>query len=303
MADWTAEARVGEELARTLIAEQFAPLPRHSLELLSEGWDYVVHLVDGEWAFRFPRRAVVVPGTEREIAVLGLLAPHLPIAVPAPVYVGRPTAQFPWPFFGAVYLPGVEASEAALSDRERTRLARPLARALRALHAPSVLADVGGLLPFDPNHRADMTLRVARARDELVAVAELGLWDVPPQLDELLEQAAALPPPEPRAVCHGDLHFRQLLVHRGELTGIIDWVDVCRSDPGIDLQLAWSFLPPAAREEFLDEYGTVTEASLLRARVLALFLNAALARYASAEGKPAVATEALAGLRRASAGL
>ncbi len=80
-------------------------------------------------------------------------------------------------------------------------------------------------------------------------------------------------------------------------------MDVCRSDPGIDLQLAWSFLPPAAREEFLDEYGTVTEASLLRARVLALFLNAALARYASAEGKPAVATEALAGLRRASAGL
>ncbi len=60
MAQWTAGARADAELARELIAEQFAPLPRSSVELLSEGWDYVVHLVDGEWAFRFPRREVVV---------------------------------------------------------------------------------------------------------------------------------------------------------------------------------------------------------------------------------------------------
>jgi aminoglycoside phosphotransferase (APT) family kinase protein len=90
---------------------------------------------------------------------------------------------------------------------------------------------------------------------------------------------------------------------KDELSGIIDWVDVCRSDPGVDLQLAWSFLPPAAREEFLDEYGPVTEESLLRARVVALFYNAAGVRYASAEEMPTVAAEALAGLRRASAEL
>jgi aminoglycoside phosphotransferase (APT) family kinase protein len=118
-----------------------------------------------------------------------------------------------------------------------------------------------------------------------------------------LDRAIALPQPEPRAVCHGDLHFRQLLVDRGELSGIIDWVDVCRSDPGVDLQLVWSWLPPTAREGFLDEYGPVTEESLLRARVLALFLSAVLLRYGSAEGMPTVTAEALAGLRRASAGL
>jgi aminoglycoside phosphotransferase (APT) family kinase protein len=303
VADWTAEVRVDEALARELVAEQFAPLPRRSVELVSEGWDYVVHLVDGEWAFRFPRRAVVVPGTEREIAVLGLLAPHLPVAVPAPVYVGRPTERFAWPFFGAHFLPGIEAGEAALSDAERAQMARPLARALRALHGPAVLAELGGLLPFDPIRRADMSLRVPRTRAELAAVAELGVWQQPPGLDELLEHATALPPPEPRAVCHGDLHFRQILVDGGKLTGIIDWVDVCRSDPGVDLQLAWGLLPRAARDEFFDEYGPVTDESLLRARVVALFLNAVLARYGSAEGMPTIAAEAVAGLRRASDGL
>ncbi len=100
------------------------------------------------------------------------------------------------------------------------------------------------------------------------------------------------------AVCHGDLHFRQLLVDGGDLTGIIDWVDVCRSDPGVDLQLLWSFLPPAGRDAFLDEYGPVSEGSLLRARVLALFLNAILAQYGHAEGMRPVAAEALAALDR-----
>ena len=131
-------------------------------------------IVDGEWAFRFPRRAVVVSGTERELAVLGLLAPQLPVGVPVPVHIGRPTERFAWPFFGARFLPGVEAGEATLSDDERARMARPLARALRAVHGPAVLAELGGLLPFDPIRRADMALRVPRTRSELAAVAELG---------------------------------------------------------------------------------------------------------------------------------
>jgi len=72
-AQWTAETPVDEALARQLVSEQFPPLPERSLALLNEGWDYVVALVDDEWVFRFPRRAVVVPATEREIAVLSRL--------------------------------------------------------------------------------------------------------------------------------------------------------------------------------------------------------------------------------------
>src|SRR5207253_6482484 len=85
---------------------------------------------------------------------------------------------------------------------------------------------------------------------------------------------------------------------RGSSTG---WTSAAQT-PGVDLQLAWSLLPPAARDEFFDEYGPVTDESLLRARVVALFLNAVLARYGSAEGMPTIAAEALASLRRASAG-
>lgn len=296
--EWAAEAHVTEELARRLVAEQFAPLPERSVTLLSEGWDYAVHLVDEEWTFRFPRRAAVVPGAERELAVLPELGRLLPVPVPVPVHVGRPGTTFPWLFYGSRFLPGVEAGEAALSDSDRVQLARPLARALRSLHSAETLAAVGGLLPFDPIGRADMAVRVERTRDALDAVVALGLWAPPPAVAGLLEQAFALPPSAAAAVCHGDLHFRQLLVDGGDLTGIIDWVDVCRSDPGVDLQLLWSFLPPAGRDAFLDEYGPVSEGSLLRARVLALFLNAILAQYGHAQGLRPVAAEALAALDR-----
>jgi aminoglycoside phosphotransferase (APT) family kinase protein len=281
-----AEQHVDEERARRLVREQFPGLRADEVRLLDEGWDYVVHRVDGEWAFRFPRRDAVVPGTDREIAVLPLL--EVPLAIPRPEYVGVPSDGYPWPFYGARYIPGREA--AGLDDDARTRLARPLARFLRALHAHALD------LPVDLQRRSDMSYRAPRTRQALAAIGDL--WQAPPLVEDVLRAAEALPPAEPTAVVHGDLHFRQLLVHDGELSGVIDWVDVCRADPGVDLLLYWSFLPPAGREAFLEEYPAVAEHSLLRGRVLALFLNAILARYGRDEGAAAVEAEAVASLAR-----
>jgi len=287
-AQWAAEVHVDETLARELVSSQFPPLPERSLRLLSEGWDYAVFLVDETLVFRFPRRAVVVPATVREIELLPLL--ELPVPVPRPMYVGAPGDGFAWPFYGAPYIPGDEA--VGLDDAARTQLARPLARFLRSLHG----SEVPGL-PVDPQRRSDMEVRVPRTRQALLAIADL--WKPPPIVDELLSAASALPPAELAVVVHGDLHFRQLLHVEGELTGVIDWVDLCRADRGQDLQLLWSFLPPGARAAFLDEYGDVADHSLLRARVLALNLNAILARWGRDEGVAAVEAEAIASLSRA----
>jgi aminoglycoside phosphotransferase (APT) family kinase protein len=104
----------------------------------AEGWDYTIWLVDEHWTFRFPRREIVVPGMRREIACLPELAPLLPIAVPAPAFVGRPAEGFPWPFFGSELLPGRELGEAALDDPTRVKIGRSLARFLRRLHDAEV---------------------------------------------------------------------------------------------------------------------------------------------------------------------
>jgi aminoglycoside phosphotransferase (APT) family kinase protein len=94
-----------------------------------------------------------------------------------------------------------------------------------------------------------------------------------------------------------------VLADGDELTGIVDWVDICVSDPGIDLMLAYSFLEGADRAAFFEEYGPAPEASHVRARVLALFLSAVLAQYGRAKGDGPVEREAIAALDRAVAGL
>lgn len=283
---WRAEIAVDERLARELIGGQFE-LPLEQVELVAAGWDYTVFRVDREWAFRFPRREVVLEPMRTEVYALRRLARLLPFAVPEPALLGRPLAGYPWPFYGARWLPGAEAGSA--TDADRLALAPQLARALRALHD----LDVPLELPVDVTRRADMSFRVPRTREQLS-----GLWSSP-AAGEVLDRAERLPETYPLAICHGDLHFRQVLVDGGELAGFVDWVDVCRADPGIDLQLAYAFLPLDARRAFFAEYGEISLESELRARVVALSLAASLARYGRDEGLPLVEREALASLERA----
>ena len=63
--------------------------------------------------------------------------------------------------------------------------------------------------------------------------------------------------------------------------------------------MLWSYFSADGREAFLDEYGPVTDEQLLRARVVAFSLSAALAHYGHSEGFSAIEREALAGLERA----
>jgi aminoglycoside phosphotransferase (APT) family kinase protein len=277
---WSAEERVDEERATRLVRARFPEVAGDEVTLVSEGWDYAVFRVDDEWAFRFPRREVVVPGTEREIAVLPLLAERLPVGVPAPVFIGEPGDDFPWPFYGSRFLEGVEATGRWVDPGT-------LGSALRALHAPETLAEVGAALPVDPLRRVNMDVRLPR-------LEELGI-DAP----ALVSAARALPPACHTAVCHGDLHMRQLIVDADTLVGIVDWVDVCRSDPAVDLSVAWSTLDVADRRAFFAAYGGVAEETRVRARVVAAFLCAMLVDWARKEQVPDVLDAAATGLRRA----
>jgi aminoglycoside phosphotransferase (APT) family kinase protein len=306
MREWSAEQVVDEQLARSLIAAQFPELLPGPLRLLGEGWDSTVWLLGDEWVFRFPRRQIVIPGLLRELAVLGQLASRLPLPVPVAAHRGVPSAAFRWPWAGSRFLPGRELSDAAPSEPQRVEHGRALGRFLRALHdidAASVRAG-GELLPVDPVQRADMPHRVAGVAKRMAALDRLELWRPPSGLAALLDEARELPPPAALVICHGDLHLRHLLVgDDGALSAVIDWIDVCRADPAIDLPLYWGYLPPAARDAFHSEYGPVADHQLLRARVLAIFLWATLAEYGHDVGMASLMREALSGLDRAVADL
>src|SRR6266511_1753690 len=230
---WDPEIAVDSTLCRRLLEEQFPELADLPVRLLGAGWDNTVFAVGEEWVFRFPRKEIIVPFLETEIAVLPALAPLLPVPIPVPQHIGVPSDAFPWPFFGARMLPGVELSDGPTVSRER--LAPQLGRLLRALHGCDVLDELRERLPENWTRRADMAARVPLTVEKLAAID--GLWHAPERVHTLLEEALALPPPEPAAVCHGDLHFRHVLVDGDRVSGLIDWIDLCRGDPALGLKV------------------------------------------------------------------
>jgi aminoglycoside phosphotransferase (APT) family kinase protein len=299
-AEWAPEIDLDEARVRTLIGGQFPGLSLTGLAPFAAGWDNALWATGQGIAFRFPRRAIAVPGVEREIAILPLLAPHLPLPIPVPEWIGRPTDDYPWPFFGARLLPGSEIADTRL-DTAREGFAVSLAAFLGALHEPGLVAALGSGLARDPMGRADMTRRVPRTRERFEALASLGLWTAPSTALALLDEAAALRPSGEEALVHGDLNVRHVLVGPdGRPAAVIDWGDLAVADPSVDLALYWSQLDGPARAAFRDGYGArlLTPARLLRARVLALFLDAALAAYAHDTGNDALLRTTLDGLER-----
>jgi aminoglycoside phosphotransferase (APT) family kinase protein len=299
-AEWDPEHTVSADRAAALISARFPRLRGAPVEALATGWDNTVLLVGGEWIFRFPRRSIALPGIRREIELLPRLAPRLPLPVPVPEFVGDPSPEFPWPFWGARYIPGHELAECGRPDADRVAAAAGLGAFLRALHEPG--PETGAELPRDPMKRAEPGVRAPLARERLGRLVRDGHWEPDPAVERLLDEGDRIRPyTGPVSVSHGDLHIRHLLLNDdGRAAGVIDWGDLCVADRSVDLSLAYGGFSGPARTTLLSAYGPVGAEREIRARVLAVFLCAALAEYAAGTGRSRLLNEALKGLTRAS---
>lgn len=260
MAEWDAEWVVDPDALRRAAGSP------HAWQHLASGWDCDAWLADESVIWRVPRRTVGAAALERELALLPVLAPHLPAPVPVPARVeaeGLPVLA------RHTLVPG---EELALRGAASPALGAALGRFLAALHAPGVLAATRALVPVDPLGRADAARRVAVTRRRLAGVA--AMLDVTP-LHAIVDDAASLAPPI-EVLGHGDLHVRHVLVdERGGLAGVIDWGDACVTARAVDLAIATA-LPREACEAFVREYGPVGEDTWRFARLVAVMLGASL---------------------------
>jgi aminoglycoside phosphotransferase (APT) family kinase protein len=293
---WMAEREVPPELALSLIREQFPRLGARGIRALGSGWDNTAYLVDGHAVFRFPRKASTVALLERESRVMPHLAGRLPLAVPQPRWIGRPTERFSWPFAGYPRLPGVSADAANLSGEERMAAAVPLGAFLAALHA---LPADGLALPPDEIGRTAFERRMPEVRARLELLHARGrIADPAPWLR--LAYAGFPAPPPATVVVHGDLYVRHLLVDDARrVCGVIDWGDVHAGDPAVDLMVAYGFLPPRARDAFARAYGSMDGRTRRTARLRAAFHAVALAWFADSTGDAALLREGLTAMHHA----
>jgi aminoglycoside phosphotransferase (APT) family kinase protein len=296
---WAPEVQVPPELAAALIESQCPWLAPVTLDLMGEGWDNVAYLVNREWVFRFPRRTIAVPLLETEGRVLPSLAPRLPYPIPTPVWFGRPDDSYKWPFLGYRRLEGHVVSDANLDEPARAALAEPLARFLRGMHdVPLAEAQAWGAPP-DLVGYLDTARFERLVRPALADLVTRGIIDdASPWLDILAAGLAALPLTTPVALVHGDFYSRHILVDgAGRMTGVIDFGDMHIDHPALDLSVAWTVLPPSARDTFFAIYGEVDDATRAVARLRALTSGLAQEAYGRDVGDAQIEREGLRSLR------
>jgi aminoglycoside phosphotransferase (APT) family kinase protein len=298
---WAAEIELAPERAAAMIARSFPQLGAPVLSRLGEGWDNAASLVNGTHVFRFPRRAIAAELIETECRILPWIAPQLPLRISVPAFVGAATGDYPWPFAGYPLLPGTPLSERDVPEHADAALAVSLGRFLRALHEIDPERLVADGLPDDKIGRLDHERMMPKVRARLEELRAAGLLRSSETLIDYLDSVAPGPRRERLTVVHGDLYARHVLVDdEFRAVGIIDWGDVHRGDPALDLSIGFTLISPQSRTEFFDSYGAVEPRTIEIARYRAIYHSAMVAHYGLRIAADDLIAIGIRGLRRAS---
>ena len=259
-----AEVSVDERLVRALLRDQFPELAALDLVELEAGWDNFIFRLGDELVVRLPRRALAAGLVAHEQQWLPVLAPRLPLAIPAPVGAGRPGRGYPWSWSVCPWFHGAPAHVAPVADPKDA--AAQLGGFIAALHvdappdAPPNPFRGGPLAPRDDVVRE----RAASLSDVVDDVAVVDRWAA----------LSATPPwDRPPVWLHGDLHPGNVLVTDGRISAVIDFGDITAGDPATDLAVAWMLLPETARLTLRRAAGDVDDHTWSRAQGWALMFG------------------------------
>lgn len=273
----SAEIDIDVALVRRLLRAQHPDLADLPIEPIAHGWDNAILRLGADLTVRLPRRAAAAEIIEHEHRWLPLLAPSLPIRIPAPLRLGRPGGDYPWAWSIGPWFEGAPAADGPMAANGA--MARTLGAFLNALHQPAPRG-----APRNPFRGIPLSARhdrleadLAKAGDEIdrdrvrrgfVEATGTGVWSAPP------------------VWIHGDLHPANILVAGARISAVIDWGDMCAGDPATDLAIGWMLFDTDARR-VLRAVTTVDDACWARARGWAIAL--ALACLGNSADNPMIA--------------
>ncbi len=273
-----AEVEITVDLAHALLCEQHPDLSRLDISLVANGWDNCMFRLGDDLALRLPRRALAAPLIANEQQWLWRIAGGLPLRIPVPLRVGKPSADFPWAWSVTPWFEGSSLAAEPPVDQGHTAL--QVAGFLKALHttAPSDA-------PKNPwrgialgERDATTIAHIDHAADAIDAVAAAQVWGV---------LRDAMPWDGLPLWLHGDFHPGNIIATDGEITAVIDFGDITAGDPATDLSVAWMLLDTEYRSEFRASYGEVSDATWSRAKGWALAVGVAC--IANSSDNPTIA--------------
>ena len=191
------------------------------------------------------------------------VAPHLPLAVPAPLAEGVPADGYPWVWSVYRWLEGRDATVERITDlgRRRATWLDSSPRCRRSIQLAARLPE------STTSSAASRSLRDAAVRSSIDALRH----EIDVDAVTAAWEAALRAPEWPRSPVwiHGDLDARNVLVQDGRLSAVIDWGSLGVGDPACDVMVAWKLLSADTRSAFREAL-SIDDATWARGRGWAL---------------------------------
>jgi len=236
---------IDEQLVRRLIDAEFPEWRGLGIrQVLPGGWDNRTFRLGDELLVRLPSADGYAAAVAKEQRWLPVIARGVPLAVPSPVALGRPTSEFARPWSVYRWIDGTPVGDAA--DIDLPTLAADVAHFLAALATVQTDdAPVAGPHSFwrgaHPRVYDDDVQRcLVQLEGRIDTTAARAIWTA----------AMATELTAPPVWFHGDIAPGNLLVHDGRLRAVIDFGTSGVGDPACDLAIAWTVFDGAAREVF-----------------------------------------------------
>ncbi len=250
-------------LVRRLLAGQFPHWADLAIDpVVSYGTDHDIYRLGDQLAARLPRIEWATQQAAKEAKWLPRLAPHLPLAIPVQLAMGRPAEGYPFEWSVYMWLPG-ENANGTIDDLDQAAVdLAAFVKALRQVDAAEA----------HPRRRRSRGAPLAELDEDVRrSIAELGgRIDVDAALRSWEESLNASEWDDKEVWVHGDLLPGNLLVVDGRLSAVIDFGCLNVGDPACDLQPAWNVFAGARRTRYLAELHA-DSASWLRGRGWALY--------------------------------
>jgi aminoglycoside phosphotransferase (APT) family kinase protein len=243
-------AGIDAALVRRLVAAQFPQwrdLPVTPVEV--DGWDNRTYRLGDHMAVRLPTNETYAPAVDKEHRWLPILAPLLPVPIPAPLAKGAPGEGYPFKWSIRRWLDGETARRDRVGDL--SGLATSVAEFILALQRIDAAGgpQAGGHSFYRgaaPAYYHDQTRRCLAVLEGRIDTARASaVWDA----------ALAAAWDGPPVWFHGDMASGNLLVRQGRLAAVIDFGTSGVGDPACDLVIAWTLFSGDSREAFRRSVG------------------------------------------------
>lgn len=239
---------ITESLVQKLIQEQFpqwAHLPITPVAV--SGWDNRTFHLGSQMSVRLPSGQYYAAKVLKEQTWLPFLAPHLSLAVPQPVAMGKPSTDYPWNWSIFQWINGTSANIIADDKLDLRGIAYTLAQFLHELH--EIDTTNVPLLPGPHNgYRGDVPAiydeETRHALEQLHGVVDTQV------AAELWSTAMHSRWHKNPVWIHGDLSAGNIIIHHGVLTAVIDFGGMGIGDPACDLVIAWTLFCGESRTIF-----------------------------------------------------